>query len=174
MQRPIRPDWLLRQADELAGRGAGSGQPRNADLRRAVSAAYYALFHALVGAAVEHVLPGCSNDDRFRMARHYQHAAIKRVCTWVVPPTTPPERVRAAMLKVRSDTDLLDIADAFIQLQEARHEADYDHLADFSRPGSLALIDMSWDACDKLNASIGTPSSELFLAHVTMASKVDS
>jgi hypothetical protein len=44
MQRPIKPEWLLRQADDLAGRVAGVGQPRNADLRRATSAAYYALY----------------------------------------------------------------------------------------------------------------------------------
>src|SRR4051812_32142660 len=99
MQRPIKPEWLLRQANDLAKRGSPcAGQPRNADLRRATSAAYYALFHHIVLGATEHLLPTCSEDDRYRFARHYQHFGVRQVCDWVVGPKAPPGRVRATML----------------------------------------------------------------------------
>ena len=47
-------DDLLDQADHLAA--VESGRPKQASLRRAVSAAYYALFHLLAGEASERFL----------------------------------------------------------------------------------------------------------------------
>ena len=66
----MNPQDLLRIAEGLA-RGAlssGRGRPRQAELRRAVSAAYYALFHtlALCGAST---LVGAA---RFRRLRSVQ------------------------------------------------------------------------------------------------------
>ena len=45
----MNPDDLIRIARYLAstGTGVGIGRPSRADLRRAVSTTYYALFHAL-------------------------------------------------------------------------------------------------------------------------------
>ena len=45
----MNPDDLLRIAEGLArgALGSGMGRPRQAELRRAISAAYYAMFHAL-------------------------------------------------------------------------------------------------------------------------------
>ena len=48
----IRPDGLLEHAAQLA---AGPGRPREADLRRGISAAYYAVFHDLTGRAARHL-----------------------------------------------------------------------------------------------------------------------
>ena len=48
-------DDLLSQANRLAA--ASTGRPRQADLRRAVSASYYALFHLLIGDAVQRLNP---------------------------------------------------------------------------------------------------------------------
>jgi hypothetical protein len=49
------PDHLFDQADRLAGRltvpPASETEPRQTDLRRAISAAYYALFHFTLAAA---------------------------------------------------------------------------------------------------------------------------
>ena len=47
------PDDLLRIAEGLArgALGSGVGRPRQAELRRAVSAAYYSMFHAPVAAS---------------------------------------------------------------------------------------------------------------------------
>ncbi len=49
--RFIQSAELLVLADKLAGREAGKGKPRTIELRRAVSSAYYAVFHMLRGCA---------------------------------------------------------------------------------------------------------------------------
>ncbi len=43
--RPLYPEDLIWLAHSLAGGGAGPGRPRAIALRRAVSSAYYAMFH---------------------------------------------------------------------------------------------------------------------------------
>src|SRR5712692_884949 len=63
MQRPIKPEWLLRLARELAGERAGQGQPRNTNLRRATSSAYYALFHGIALAVADEALPSASDNE---------------------------------------------------------------------------------------------------------------
>lgn len=70
MQRSITPEWLIRQAKQLGGATAGVGQPRNADLRRAVSDPYYALFHFIVLACVESLMPACPEEDHLRFMSH--------------------------------------------------------------------------------------------------------
>ena len=46
------PDHLLDQADRLIT-SQGRGAPRQADLRRAISTAYYSVFHAIVTNATD-------------------------------------------------------------------------------------------------------------------------
>jgi len=50
----IQPDGLLDHARALAG--SGPGRPPDADLRRGVSAAYYAVFHDLTDRAARHLI----------------------------------------------------------------------------------------------------------------------
>ncbi len=170
VRRPIKPEWLLRQADELAGRTAGVGQPRNADLRRGTSAAYYALYHEMVNRACAHLLPRSGNTQRWRLARLFTHRSLLQVCEWVLGPKAPPLKVRITMLALRSSSRLQDVALAFQTLQQARHEADYDHMADFTRPVTLSLIDQSRDAIRKLEllSSRSPRIYDQFMAHLAM------
>jgi len=180
VQRAIRPQWLLRQADELAGRFAGVGQPRNADLRRAASAAYYALYHELVNRVCEHLQPDATDAKRWTLSRLFAHRNVLAVCEWILGATGipgakgPPARVRAAFQRMRTSTRLVDVALAFQTLQQARHEADYDHLADFTRPATLSLIDQSRDAIRKLRlvASVSPPMYQRFMTHLAMCPAV--
>jgi hypothetical protein len=171
MRRPIKPDWLIRQANELGGRYSPAGQPRNADLRRAVSAAYYALFHYIALSVAEQAVPTGSEDDRYRFARHVEHASIRVVCDWVGTGKTPPPSVQDAVALMRGSADLQDVAFAFLDLYANRHDADYDHFADFTRTMTLTLIDQAEDAIWKLDNTKGTPERESFLAHVLLLTK---
>lgn len=47
----LNPDHLFEQADRLAA-PFGPGTIRQVDVRRAISAAYYGVFHAILAAAV--------------------------------------------------------------------------------------------------------------------------
>lgn len=78
-ERPDPHQRLIVQAQVLAGYRAGRGRPSPTDHRRAVSTAYYALFHSIIAAAVLRVLPTdvAGDEDRLRAARWIQHADIK-------------------------------------------------------------------------------------------------
>jgi len=79
----IAPTRLLEQADHLGGRNAGVGRPRDVDLRRAASAAYYAVFHGLGAALVGWLAPSQSRTDQLDLRRAITHGGIKDVCSWV-------------------------------------------------------------------------------------------
>jgi hypothetical protein len=153
MSDPIRPDALLRQARVLAGFGAGRGRPRTIDHRRAVSAAYYALYHRMIDACLDLMFPsGIPESARHAAARWFDHADITDVCQWVlkVATYTQPQPERPQGVKDNGVWELFSrpvaggrrsgvpvsvrfTADAFITLQQARHAADYDHSASFPK-----------------------------------------
>src|SRR5438105_2170909 len=99
--------------------------PKQVDLRRAVSAAYYALFHLLTTEAAQN----CKHpSQRNRFARMFDHGRMKTCSSKVSSrplPTDPAEILIA--------TDLKLVADAFVTLQQARHTADYDNSRVWSR-----------------------------------------
>ncbi|MDE0079517.1 MAG: hypothetical protein OXO50_18500 [Caldilineaceae bacterium] len=54
---------------------------------------------------------------------------------------------------VRFPTEIQDFANQFVELQERRHEADYDPLSKFTRGGVHTAIDAADVAIKKLRAS---------------------
>lgn len=117
MQRDIRPEWLLRLADELGGRGAGCGQPRTTNLRRAVSTAYYALFHCLALSTARSALPDASQEEVFGVARYVSHAAIKQVSSYISG-ETPPKHLAGIVDSLRKDEVVTSVAGTFLELSE--------------------------------------------------------
>lgn len=165
MKRPIRPRWLLRQARELAGEG--TGQPRHTDLRRATSAAYYALFHEMTAATTRHLLPGSSTDEQQRASRRVSHASIKGAADWIAG-DTPPKHLVDVVIRLRTNSDLTDVANAFKDLQEEREKADYDHEADLTRPGTHAWIAQADRAVRLLHRNADTHDFRSFFGLVAL------
>ena len=98
--------------------------PAEANLRRGVSTAYYALFHLIVGEAMIRIV--ADPTLRSRVARSFQHDKMQQVCQEY-------SRARldnAGQLTMRSGAvipvQLQDLGTAFVSLQNARHQADYD------------------------------------------------
>lgn len=94
------------------------------DFRRAVSAAYYAVFHLLTMTAAEHWVIAA---DRNRFARLFEHNKIKTASQSL--PGRLKERLGAAPSPQdrRTADTLLFIAGEFVLLQQGRHTADYDN-----------------------------------------------
>jgi uncharacterized protein (UPF0332 family) len=125
------PDDLLKDAHHLAARG--EKDLRQSSLRRAVSTAYYALFHLLIA---DFVLNWKRPDQRVRLGRMFDHSKMKQAKFQSANPTPVEE-------------DLKTVIDAFAQLQEDRYTADYDVGTNWSPKGvenTLAIADEAFKA----------------------------
>lgn len=93
------PEDLLDQAKDLAG--FESKKPKQASLRRAVSASYYALFHLLVRACAQVLAPSGSQLLRGRLSSVLDHTemadARKRFTAWDT--NQPPSLYQAFSLR---------------------------------------------------------------------------
>ncbi len=72
------PEHFFEQAEQLVSSSA-SRRPRQVDLRRAISNAYYAVFHATVRAAADHIVGRSARADYDPLAdfkRSDAHIAI--------------------------------------------------------------------------------------------------
>ena len=100
-------------------------EPKQVDVRRAVSAAYYGLFHLLTTEAAQNWK---HQGHRDRFARMFDHGRMKTCSSRV---SSRPLPVDPAQIPVASDLRL--VADSFVKLQQARHTADYDNSKVWSR-----------------------------------------
>ena len=104
-------DDFLEDARLLAANGAAG--KRESSMRRAISTAYYAVFHLLIADFVEH---WDLETQRARLARMFNHQKMRDAAF------TPKEKKNPSPIEIA----LTDIVTAFGQLQGDRHRADYD------------------------------------------------
>lgn len=144
---------MIEAARSFAEHQQGAGRPRPVWLRRAVSSAYYALYHRLTIGTAAHTLQTAGGEqDMLRMTRAFGHRAMKESCEWVAGrrrPSKIPREVRGLVESLRH-TPIEDLAASFCDLQEARHRADYDHLARFSKAETVSHIDEAENAIKAL------------------------
>ena len=117
-------DDLLNTADDLVSGTGKARKPRQSNLRRAVSTAYYAMFHCLASCCAD-TLVGSQGADRSKPAwrqvyRALEHGFAKNSC-------------RNQSIVKKFPKEIEDFANAFVALQEKRHSADYDPLSSFSK-----------------------------------------
>lgn len=139
------PERLLDQADSLIA--ADSRRPRQANLRRAVSAAYYALFHFLIDQASRSIFGGAPGRAPLRniLARGFEHGEMKEVSRAFAGGTLPAW-MREVSPGLVLPPDLKTVAASFVRLQEERHRADYDMTRPFTRAQAVRLVDLVRDA----------------------------
>jgi uncharacterized protein (UPF0332 family) len=123
-------------------------RPRQAVLRRAVSTAYYAVFHLLIDAHAGLF----SENERVRalLARTVDHKDMANVCedfAVPLPNTRWPKVLKNSGLVVPQE--LVDIAKSFRLLQAQRHAADYDFTHTYTRPEVLEIISNARDVFAK-------------------------
>ena len=117
---------LLHQARQLAR--IDLRRPRQASLRRAVSAAYYALFHLLIHDASRIMI---SNPNvRRKLSRTFDHGDMKAASHAFSNPRADLKKLTGG---IPIPADLVTIAETFAEMQDARHEADYDLSRPFTR-----------------------------------------
>lgn len=136
------PTDLLDQAKRLARNEPR--RPKQASLRRSVSAAYYALFHLLVEDATRRLVGGTGDREALRgcLGRAFSHENMKKVAAQFASGNVSPKLLPALNGQPLED-GLSRLAAAFIDLQQARHEADYNRRRRFGRVEVLHLLDMA-------------------------------
>lgn len=118
-------DHLFDQADKLVV-PPPSGPPRQVDLRRAISSAYYGVFHfAMTALADELVGVTQRSSSRYVLVyRSIDHRTLKDICYDVTKPR-PPQKYTPCLPPNGFGADIQAFATATVELQEKRHRADY-------------------------------------------------
>jgi hypothetical protein len=148
----------------------------DARLRRSVSTGYYALFHLLLEHGAARIVghPGLRqlvsrayvHGDMYRAAKAFRSGAGGLPSLLIAPfgavaPAVPRE--------------IIDVATAFVDLQEARHEADYNLAKTFSRAEARRLVFQVGKAFTDWRAVVAMPLHgeicDLFLATLLLGER---
>ena len=138
------PDLIGSARQRAGGASPGRGRPRQTDLQRAVSDAYYAMFHTLA-ACCANLLIGTGYAARRRpewrqIYRALEHGHTRRQCSNNAALAQYPMAIRR-------------FGGHFSDTQRLRHMADYDPDATFTRDGVLQLIDETERIIAEFNAA---------------------
>jgi hypothetical protein len=128
---------LLAQAHIIAT--VDPGIPSQANLRRATSAAYYAVFHLLISEAVATLVPAQPRGLRDKVSRSFSHNEMQKICLAVVKSNLFEKF--DILFSSGISNDLRIVAERFSVLQQVRHEADYDVGKVFTRSVTLTHVD---------------------------------
>jgi len=159
----LNPEHLLEQADRLIELGV-PGQPRQADLRRAISAAYYAVFHATLAAAADHYVGANRRaTSLYSLAyRSADHKELRELCSKIKVPNLSGKLAQYAS-NGSFDSDTRAFAQALLELQERRHDADYNPSVRARKSDARLAISTARNALSKLRGA-NHASREAFLA----------
>jgi hypothetical protein len=151
---PPNPEHLLDQANHLTSPSAA----RPTDLRRAISNAYYALFHLVTTAAAD--MEVCKDDwlnpEYVQVYRGIQHRQLRSLCSDIASSVNPASFPEGGL------DPLTRFAQNTFDLYELRIEADYNPSADFTVEGAMVAVSGAEEAL-KWFRGISTEQREAFL-----------
>lgn len=173
---------LLEQAQHLVRRE--QRRPRQASLRRAISTAYYALFHLLVFEAVRVLMGSAIKDVRFqaRLQRSFVHRQLREISRAFTfpgpsaksqPPRLPAEVEDFVKSIATPPPDLIIVAEAVVDLYDARQEADYDIEPRYTRQEAADLVDAAARAFQAWDRVRSDPVARVYLISLLLATKWD-
>ena len=139
----MNPQDLISGARLLAHGNGRRGRPRQADLCRAISAAYYALFHTLAGCGAD-LLVGSTRSRRSQPAWEQTYRALEH--------GHAANQCRNASVMARFPAAVQEFGEWFVGLQSQRHYADYAPNTAFSRTAVVRMVDMTESIIAQFNA----------------------
>jgi uncharacterized protein (UPF0332 family) len=133
------PEGLLEQAQHLVKREPK--RPKQASLRRAISTAYYTLFHLLISEAV---LNWRRVGDRDELARMFEHDFMRRACANKRDELNKEFKKRRKGGRPNQEEairrHLHRVANTFVQMHEQRELADYDYSTSWTRTDVIPKV----------------------------------
>jgi hypothetical protein len=137
-----------------------------ANIRRAISAAYYAVFHLLVAAVAEQVSPDTPAGLREGTHRILMHTQMLNVATAFS--RTGASKVKYTpkdfVLPEPISKELALISKGFEELQAARHLADYDVMRQHYPADALSLVKKAESIFEAWNTEKSSRNAPVFLA----------
>jgi hypothetical protein len=127
-------DELLDTAKYLLRRN--KNKPTQADIRRSISSAYYALFHRLIEVGTGHLVTDLT--QQHALARTFSHTSMREICELVVKQPLPP--ILVPLFGSSVPDELKRVAALFVTLQNWRHDADYNLSLTFTRNDGQARV----------------------------------
>lgn len=157
-----QPLDYIKTARRLVGKST-SKRRRQSDLRRAISTAYYAMFHTLCRNCADCLIGGTKSsrsEKAWRQAyRSVEHGYSKNQC-------------KATSVISRFPKEIEDFAALFVALQEKRHAADYDPFSRFALSDVVKAIDSAEEAIGDLR-SVSKKDLRAFAAWTAMKARSD-
>ena len=150
---------FLKTAERLIP--SGRGRPARGDLSRAVSSAYYHVFHLLTRESARLY----TDDPRLvsQLARTLSHKTLNDVSEMFRAATEDPERTAVQKLPAalrgdwlsRADAgtvaDINRMANALVRLQARRHKADYDLATDVTKAKAAEAVSIAKAASEAVD-----------------------
>ena len=140
----MKPEQLLSVAETLFIEGTTSKRPRQAYLRRSISTAYYALFHALIQRATLELFGKTPSGNTVRRiaSRTFDHKAIKNSCEEFQKPFGGMKEKYREIASNPNPIEIIVISSIFVRLHDKRIKADYNLFSKITKKeASEALSD---------------------------------
>jgi uncharacterized protein (UPF0332 family) len=135
----------------------GAPPKSEAELRRAISTAYYALFHLLINVSTSRGVATVAL--RPYVARNFEHRHMLAVCRKYTGLTVD-------MTGQPVPVEIHRIADSFVQLQNARHKADYNVKDTVTPVEAQTFVQMARDAFADWATVATTSAADSFLTEL--------
>jgi uncharacterized protein (UPF0332 family) len=148
---PVNPEHLFEQALKLAE--SDIGRPRQADLRRAISSAYYGLFHAVSTAAAD-LFIGTTNRSNARyelVYRSVDHRWLRDVCAEATKQSVGA-KFAPYIPRGGFGLNLKAFATAVVDLYQQRLDADYNPSNDVIRSEARTAVATAKEAFDRFQS----------------------
>jgi hypothetical protein len=156
-------DELLTLARDLVNRNTPPEkvEPIDAELRRAISTAYYALFHLIIHETVSRTI--AIPDIRPNIQRSFDHGDMRKVCAALVAlrPNENGDRLNESGHIV--PPELLAIAEDFCTLQEQRHQSDYNTATAFTLSQTETDVQLAENSFANWATVKDDPATQVFL-----------
>lgn len=162
---------LLEQAGHLARRERR--KPKQASLRRALSAAYYALFHLLTSEASRRLVGTDPARASLRgiVQRAFGHADMSEAAQGFAS-ANPSRKVSGALGSTAVAPELRRVARTFVDLRQLRHDADYNTLRTFTRGETLDFVAQTEEAFADWKRVRGSVQGDVFLVALLLQRQV--
>lgn len=149
----VNPQHLFEQSEVLA-KITTSHAPRQADLRRAISAAYYGVFHYIVAAVADQFV-----GDKLRKTRRYtlvyrsvDHRSLRDICI-EAQKQTPTTKYQKYVPVAGFNEEIASFSRLVVELQEKRHSADYDPSQWFTRADARLAVTSAKSAIERFESA---------------------